>query len=191
MKSTFEHFVQNGLLLPDAIESMNVVCIPIFSVRDDWWFDYAAGHRFNENDPSVSPFLGIVRRFGGAGLWMRELQFDGYERTVTTSDVDDLDREHERTPVGSWVWWPSAGKALCYCNPASDAHVLCLDPQYILKEQLQLKIRDSLLSSVSQISTLQQDQGRRWHSMFIRHHMRLGVQLESIDSSSIMKSLIG
>ena len=178
MNTSFNQIVNGDeYIVDDIVRSHTLVAIPILCSRDDWWFDHPAGRRFNEADDCVSPFLGVMNRLEGNGWWMRELEFEGYQRSAATCTPGDREAEHGRTPVGSWVWLQSSHQALCYCNPASDVHVLCLGHEYTVREQLESRILISLRSTVLKISSIPDPRERQWHARFVLYHLSIGVSL--------------
>ncbi len=189
MGRSFEHFVRDGLLAGHIVESLRLVFLPIFCARDDWWFDQPAARRFNAPDARVRAFLGIMRRVEGEGWWMRELGFDGYESSAPTASPEDLEAEHRRTPVGSWVWMQAARQTLCYCNPASDAHVLCLGPEYVQEAGLESAFVESLRSTIAGVNAIPDSRERRWHATFVRHHLSMGVRIQSVDAGRCLDEL--
>jgi hypothetical protein len=186
---SFNNFVKDGMLASETIDSLRLVCIPIFSVRDDWWFSTPVANALNESDPCVSPFIGLMDKVSGVGCWMRDLQFEQTEPTASTTCTDDLYRERDRTPAGAWVWLEASEQTLCYCNPVSDVHVVCLSPHSIGHHALEPQIVQSLSSSVAQILSWPYPDGREWLASFFKHHLQRGMPFPDPDLKHLLDRL--
>lgn len=169
------------MLASEVIDSLRLVCIPIFSPRNDWWFATPGANAFNQSDPCVRPFIGFMDKVSGVGCWMRELQFDQTGLTASTTCTADLYRERDRTPAGSWIWLQSTETTLCYCNAVSDVHVVCLSQRQIEHDALESQIVESLTSSVAEIRSWPYAEGRRWLASFFKHHCQRGMPLPNTD----------
>lgn len=120
----YEDVIQDCRIDSALLASMQAVCIPIYSVRNDWLF----GERphFNAQDPSVVPFIGFMTRVSGVGTWLRESPFDDALEVEDTASVDDLIAQRQATPAGSWAWLERDRRVVVVSEDASDAHAICI-----------------------------------------------------------------
>jgi hypothetical protein len=189
MNKTFHGFVKNEMLSDELLSSMQFICIPIYSPSHGWWFGASGQLHSHLSNPIVMPFDGIMRRLGGTGTWFRELEFDGMDSVVPTTCCRGVEEEYRRTPAGSWLWIESEYKAVCYCNDACDAHVLCLDRDSMIRLGLEASVVTSLRATVTEVSRLPNQLERRWHAIFFLHHIRHSVQLPGMSLPGFLGSL--
>lgn len=189
MKRTFNDFVQNEMLSDEMLASMHLMCIPIYSPSHSWWFGTSSQLQSHASNPSVMPFEGVMRRLEGTGTWFRELEFDGMDSVVPTSSCGGVEVEYRRTPAGSWLWVESEYRAVCYCNDACDAHVLCLDRDTMARLGVETSVVSSLKATVLELSRLPNPLERRWHSIFFLHHIRRSIQLPGMSAAGFLGSL--
>lgn len=173
----------------DVLPPEGSICVPVYSVRDDWIFDEPAGRAYNLVDEAVAPFIGIMLRVPPEGSWIRESLFDDNPASVSTAQRRDLIDARRLTYSSAWVWLAADRRVIFLSAPGSDLHVICMSVNVVYSFASASEILASLRATMQTVIALRPGPERAAYVDIIEYYLGLSAQMGGFNFPQIVRDL--